>query len=294
MSVLKRVEEAYLEVLRFIIIAAASLLLLGAIVVAGLAASNWSQHADAGEAAPVPVKPEDVSSQVVANRADAAPAKETPQLDAVNTTKKADANQAFHDRAATAIFNFVTKYGKGVETIDKPSVLEVIRTKTAQHRDAAVAADFAQGLAVTMEKALADPKVIKLVELAPPAAKPAATASAPAAAAGTEEVIEGAAEQPVARPFKESPIGIVNDVLGTYIRLFAEKIDKKAQDKAQADMEEAARKATALTQLYFAGGAFAAFLMLVFISIVVKIERNLRALAPTAPTAFTAPTAPAP
>ncbi len=282
MSVLKRVEEAYLEVLRFIIIAAASLLLLGAIVVAGLAASNWSSHGDTGESANVPIKPEDVTSKVVANKADATPAKETPALDAASSTKKVDPNQAFHERTAVAIFNFVTKYGKGVETIDKPSVLDVARAKSAQYSDAAVAAEFAQGLAVTMEKALADPKVIKLVELAPPAAKPAATASAPAAAAGTEEVIEGA-DQPVARPFKESPIGIVNDVLGTYMHLFAEKVDKKAQEKAQAEIDEAARKATALTQFYFAAGAFGAFLMLVFISIVVKIERNLRALGPIPP-----------
>ena len=168
----------------------------------------------------------------------------------------------------------------GAETIDKASVLEVTRAKSQQYRDATVAADFAQGLAITMGKALADPKVIQLVELPTVPAKPVAAASTPAP--GTEEVMESSLEQPVARPFKESPIGIVNDVLGTYVRLFAEKIEKKAQEKAQAELDEVTRKATAMTQIYIAGAAFGAFLLLVFISIVVKIERNLRALTPVA------------
>ena len=278
MSVLKRVEEAYLEVLRFIIIAAASLLLIGAMVVAGLAANNWSQHGPSGEQATAPITPEDVTNKVIAAKADAPASTEKPVLDAAKAKAQVDPNEPLHERTATAIVNFVTKYGKGAETIDKPSVLEVTREKSQQYRDATVSADFAQGLAITMEKALSDPKVIQLVELPTVPAKPAAAASTPAP--GTEEVIESSLEQPVARPFKESPIGIVNDVLGTYVRLFAEKIEKKAQEKAQAELDEVTRKATAMTQIYIAGAAFGAFLLLVFISIVVKIERNLRALTP--------------
>jgi hypothetical protein len=287
MSVLKRVEEAYLEVLRFIIIAAASLLLIGAVVVAGLAASNWSQHAGSEEQASAPITPEDVTNKVVAAKSDAAPATGKPVLAESTIKAQVDPNQPFHERTATAIVNFVTKYGKGVETLDKASVLEVTHSKTQLYNDAAVAADFAQGLAITMEKSLTDPKIIKLVELppVPVATKPATSASMPSTE--TEEVIEGAVEQPVTRPFKESPIGIVNEVLKTYERLFAEKTERKAQEKAQAELDEVTRKATAMTQIYIAGGAFGAFLMLVFISIVVKIERNLRVLGPVTSAAET-------
>ena len=275
MSVLKRIEEAYLDVLRFIIIAAASLLLLGAIVAAGMAGNNWGKRTGAGDQTNVSVAPEEVADMVVAMKADAAPSAGKPVPDAAAQSKKVDPNQAFHERTATAVYNFVTKYGKGAETIDKSRVISVTSTKARQYKDPATEAEFAQGVALTMEKTLSDPKIIKLVELPAESVKPpqAPTEAVPGGDAADIQPVPS-----VALPFKESPIGIVNNVLDTYSRLFAERIEKKVSDRNQAELEESAHKATAMTQLYFAAGAFGAFLMLVFISIVVKIERNLRAL----------------
>jgi hypothetical protein len=70
----------------------------------------------------------------------------------------------------------------------------------------------------------------------------------------------------------------VNDTLTTYTKLFNQKVQNRERANEQAITDEIERKATAMTQLYVAGGAFGAFLFLVFISIVVKIERNLRVL----------------
>lgn len=267
MSVLKRVEELYLEVLRFIIIAAASLLLLAAVVFGALAASNYSQSSHGSEHTPANVNPADVTEGVLASKADKKPAANNAPSQVGEEGNASDPNEPTYERIAKVIVDFVGKNGHGVETLQKAPVIEVTKRKTNQYEDPAVAKEFVDGLAIAMEKTLTDPKVLKLFEPmpAPPAVKPAAPE--------TEEVEQPA---PVAPLLRESPIEIVNATLSTYIRLFNEKLKEREQAKNEAAAAEIQKKAAAMTQLTIAGATFGAFLFLVFISIVVKIERNLR------------------
>lgn len=272
MVVLKRVEELYLEVLRFIIIAAASLLLLAAVVFGVLAASNYSQTSHGGEHAPANVNPADVTEGVLASKTDKKPADNNAPRQVGEEGNASDPNVPTYERLAKVIVEFVSKNGRGVETLQKESVIEVTKRKTHQYEDPTVAKEFVDGLAVAMEKTLSDPKVLKLFEPmpAPPAAKPAVAET---------EVVE--LPVPVAPLLRESPIEIVNATLSTYIRLFNEKLKERERAKDEAAATEVQKKAVAMTQLTIAGATFGAFLFLVFISIVVKIERNLRTLTVT-------------
>jgi len=271
MSLLKRVEEAYLGVLRFIIIVAATLLLLSSIVFAVLAANNWRDHKPAAADGGVTVSPEDVTKEVLAHRAK--PAADTKQEPSGRdqTLPESRPNLAEFDRAASAIVAFVGKHGQGVQTLDKERVMPVLYKRADPYANSDDAKPFAEGLALAMEKSLGDPKVVALIE-------PVGARQAVAAASSPEEGNEEPQQAPQGRGFKVSPIDVLNNTLEVYVSSFEKRVKERDEAKSQAAVEAVRRQETAMTQLYMAGGIFGAFLFLVFISIVVKIERNLRVL----------------
>lgn len=272
MTVLKRVEELYLDVLRFILIAAASILLIAAVGFGVMAGKNYSQSSQIDKPVPAEVNPSEVTDSVLASKSENKPSSVTTPSRVGEDGKTADPNEQTYERIAKIIVEFVRKNGQGLETIQLAPVIEVTRRKAHQYDDPTVVKEFADGLVITMEKTLADPKIAKLFE---PAAPAPVAPSAPVANEG--EVAEQQAA-PVTATLRESPIEIVNSTLTTYIRLFNAKIKEREQAKAAAIAEEVQSKATAMTQLTIAGSTFGAFLFLVFISIVVKIERNLRVM----------------
>jgi len=274
MSMLQRIEETYLGMLRFIIILGSSVLLIAAIVL-GLSAASGLNGSSIPEKLDTSVKPDEVLTKISEERP--SPTADAPHAKQAGEKSKglaSDPNQAFYDRTATAVVKFVDKYAKGIETVEHQNVVEVSRKKAENFSDPVLITAYASGLADLVERALADPELAKRI------AKPAqpVPTQAPQATQAEEEAPLSPPSAEV--PFKESPLAIVNQLLSTYTQLFVEKQSKKLENKAKAEAEELERKATAMTQLYFAGGTFASFLFLVFISIVVKIERNLRNLTP--------------
>lgn len=274
MLLLKRVEEAYLGVLRLIIISAASLLLIAAAVFAVLASINLASTNKKVPEAIAAVNPEEITQGVISDHAEATPATKAPS-EKSDGKADTDPNQAEFDRAAVVILNFVKQHGKGRESLDKTIVLSVLINKAAPYQGTADAKPFAAGLAQVMEKSLSDPKLVKLV--APQKATQAPPPAAPAASddTATEAVTEAAPQEPA---FKVSPIDVINGVLNKYVSAFSDLVKQREQAKEDAVAAGIQSKGEMMTQLYVAGGLFGAFLCLVFISIVVKIERNLRVL----------------
>ncbi|MDE2584708.1 MAG: hypothetical protein KGN39_04860 [Betaproteobacteria bacterium] len=265
MSALQKIEETYLGILRLVIIAVASLLLVASVVIgllafSGLNGGSRTQDFETG-----------VKADEVINKVGAEKKKETKQLP---QGKKqggdlvvADPNDRYYVRTAEAVIKFADKYAPGYFQISKDRLVNVSKNAAEQYRDTKTSTEFASGLAETMEKAMSSPVIIKRVE------KPK-TGSSPKPAA---EQQEPSADEVVADvPFNESPLDIAQEIFETYKTLFAEREAEKVAAKERQIAEELERKATAQTQLYIAAGAFASFLFLVFISIVVKIERNLR------------------
>lgn len=280
MSVLQRVEETYLGILRFVVILVSSLLLVATVVLAVSAAGGLKDEPKTEATGSATVKPDDVIESVVAS----AEAQKGSEKGLRKTSKErvsgseTDPNKAYYDRIAAAVTGFVTKYSKGVESVEASQIVEVTKNKAERYKgDEHLVSSFASGLATTMESAVKSPSIISRVQ------KTGAAPVAPARPAPTETSGEESEElvQPQAEPpFKESPLQVVNEVLGTYVRMFDEKVKSAEAEKSAALAEAIERKAEAMNRLYMAGGAFGSFLALVFMSILVKIERNLRAFQP--------------
>lgn len=286
MSVLRKVEEAYLGVLRLVIILVATLMLLASIVFLALAGGNWKEVKPAVGDTSVIVKPEEITQQVLAHRTEKAPLAAPDAQAPAKSLAEDTPNKAELDRAAAAIVTFFKRAGGEFQSVSHDRVVSVLKNKAEPYSKTDDAKPFAIGLALAMEKTLADPAVVKLIE--PQAAV------APVAPAVAASVAEGEPEEPAPEPAprsatrKVSPVDVVNDALSTYEAAFEKRVKDRSQAQIDAAAEEARNKATAMTQLYMAGAVFGSFLLLVFISLLVKIERNLRALT-VAPVVVRAP-----
>jgi hypothetical protein len=73
-------------------------------------------------------------------------------------------------------------------------------------------------------------------------------------------------------------VDVINNALNLFTQKFHEQIQKENAEFAAKKEEYIAKKAEGMQSLYVAAGAFTAFLMIVFLSIIIRIERNLRHL----------------
>ena len=156
-------------------------------------------------------------------------------------TKKPDTNAVFYTRAVNVIATFVTKNSDGTLNIDKDKVTVTIKQLAEAEKEPRIIAAFAKNFSESIEKTLADPSVIKVAK-------------------------------------DTSPLDVVNKIISLFVKNFDEQIRDENIGMAADQQEHDARKAAAMQSLYIAAGAFGIFLVIVFLSIIIKIERNLRYL----------------
>ncbi len=233
---LQKLENAYLAILRFVVIAVSGILLV-AVVILGFNSFKAVQfEPEAKEITPK------VSEQELIKGITERPA--TPQAEQPNSASNAngtDPNAAFYEHASNAIVSFVTKYSGGAEGVDKDQVIAITKERAESLNDPKLVSAFAKGFSESIEKTLADPSVIKAAQ---------ATSS----------------------------LDVINKALNIFTQKFHEQIEKGKEEFAAKQAEYIAQKADGMQSLYVAAGAFAAFLMIVFLSIIIRIERNLRHL----------------
>lgn len=233
---LQKLENAYLAILRFVIIAVAGLLL---VVVLILGFNSFKA---------IQFEPEekDITPQVTEQELiQGITKKATPQSgkanSAVSSNKESDPNLVSYERAANAIANFVEKYSEGNESVEKQQIVAITKQRAESIGDTKLTNQFALGFADTIEKTLADQSVIKQGQ-------------------------------------NTSTLDVVNKALGIFTQKFNEQIQKEKASFAAKQQEYMNKKADGIQSLYIAAGAFTAFLMIVFLSIIIRIERNLRHL----------------
>lgn len=233
---LQKLENAYLAILRFVVIAVAGILLI-AVVILGLNSFKAIQLApEAKKITP------NVSSQELINGITEKPiAPQSEHHEDAGTTNTTDPNAAFYERAANAISAFVSKYSGGAEGVDKSQVIQITKKNAESLNDEKLVYAYAKGFSESIEKTLADPSVIKAAQTT-------------------------------------STLDVINKALNLYTQKFNEQIEKENQEVAAKQQEYIEKKAEGMQSLYIAAGAFAAFLMIVFLSIIIRIERNLRHL----------------
>ena len=156
-------------------------------------------------------------------------------------TKTIDSNAAFYERSANAIATFVAKYSGGAESVEKGQVVNITKNRAESLGDPKLVTAFAKGFADAIEKTLADPSVIKMAQTT-------------------------------------SALDVINTALNIFTQNFSKQIEEENAKFATKQQEYIEKKAEGMQSLYVAAGAFVSFLMIVFLSIIIRIERNLRHL----------------
>lgn len=233
---LQKIENLYLAILRFVVIAAAGAMLV-AVVILGLN----SLAAIQSEPVPKEVTPS-VSDEALKKLATKEESKGTSNTKATPNQVATDPNKQFYDAAAQTITEFVKKHSGGEGELDKAKLSKIIKEVAEKYQDKKLTSAFAKNLAESLDRLLKDPEII--------------------ASAKNEE----------------SSVEVVKRIVDAFSKLFDEQIQKANIENAAAQREYVEKKAAGMQSIYLAGGAFGAFLMIVFLSIAIRIERNLRHL----------------
>jgi hypothetical protein len=283
MSVLNKLEVTYLNLLRGVLLVIASILVIVALLagVKGLIGITGFGSGD--------VKPEKITPDQIINAVNEKPKADAAAPKAEAHEKKAeDAYNAQYEKIANTVIGFVAKYSNNTEKVGKNELIAYFAATTNAYPEN-VREAYINGLADTFEKALKDGSIIKRT------IKVKGVIKAPAPVApvhqtqevtnedgtvSTEEIATPAETLPVAQnnAFNESPSALVDAIALKYNEFFNASIAAAAEANAVKVAEKLESKASALMTLYIAGGAFFAFLWLIFMSIIVKIERNLRVI----------------
>ena len=280
MSIIQKLENSYVAILRVVVIVVATILLVVAAVMGAMALKGMlpaSQKAFDMAA----VDPKDVLAQVApdarqatadAGQPDVEPAKANPYL-------------ADYEKALAAVGPFVSKTSRNTLEVNKARFFGVLDRNMAEFEADDIKAKYISGLAAAFATSLADPRLIARVEkpLAAKRAPVAAPAPAPVPVDGEEPVSAPvpAAPEPVVEesPYKESPLAIVEDVLKAYNKVFGHQLAEAGNKQAAAAAAHMEAKASATMRMYAAGGLFGTFLLVIFLTIAIRIERNLRDIA---------------
>lgn len=235
---LQKVENLYLAILRFVVLLVAGLLL---VAVVGLGVSSFSLWKSAPAEQPVvPTVTDSLLKKKLLAQDDAATPEQAASA-AAAAAQKADPNKVYFERAATAIVAFVKAHSEDSDGPSHATVVEVTRDHAAKYETEAQIGNFGKGFAESLERLLKDPAVI-------------------------------------AQAKKTSALDLVNLLLDSYTEEFDAQLEKGNAANAAKQVAHEEQRDEGKRNLYVAGGAFGAFLMLVFLSISIRIERNLRHL----------------
>lgn len=268
--VLMKIENAYLSLLRLVVLAAATILLVVA-VICGVRALKGMTAGEGEEAEVAKVSQEEVLKALD----EAKPEAPTARPGKATAPAAADPFKDQVERGTKAIQAFVKTHGKGLEA-NEDHLKQVLHNRINALDEGEAQRAYADGLALTLETLLVKPEVIARI-------KPAGAAPAPvqpAMPAQADADIAPDAPAQVAPAFKVSPFDVVDGILEKYQQLFTAKQAEEARKADESKTAAAIAKVEAQQSLYYAAACFGIFLLVVFLSIVIKIERNLRAMIP--------------
>lgn len=270
MSIVNNVEKSYLDLLRVVVLVVATILLILSLI-AGLSGGLGFFNFGDGVVSPEKVTVDEVIQDLAPRPQEVNKPAEKSQVD----QKKVDPFQDKYEKIVERISLFVKANSK--ESINKDAAIEFISKNTNRYDDPLIRESYINGLSDTVDQAFKSDIVVSRLKTVDKVA-PSKVEAVPASAAEGEEV----APVPEAQDLKikkESPIDISIEVIEKYTEHFNAKIAVANEETAKNQAEKALNKAGSLIKLYVAGAAFFLFLLVVFVSILIKIERNLRVIA---------------
>lgn len=229
---LQRLENFYLAILRFVVIAVAGVLLV-AVVVLGFRATG------ALRSEPEPTKVVPAVTHVDLKQAVLNSSSESSGGSDTAGNAAGDPNQMLYDRVGNSIKHFFDKHFAGQYNVEPAGLANFVKGRADNYEEADIRSAYAKSLAENIDKMLADKDVIAYAQ-------------------------------------SNEPGPTVDRVVNSFTEAFDREI---ASANAKNEEQHAAYlvgKAEAQQSLYMAIGAFAIFLSIVFLSIIIRIERNLR------------------
>lgn len=257
MSIIQKLENSYLGILRFFVVAGSGLLLIAAIALGG-----WSLKGILSQPEPVrenlSVEAGDVLKQVAPEQMKAAQASGQPDAANAGAGMANPAQLAASEKIYAMAAAFIGKFGGNVQTINRNGFFEYLDTKLNQYESEEVRTRYLLGLTNVMDSSFKSLRV-----------------NAIAGSPMTVAAVEPGEDAPVVQ-VNDKPINMVIAIIGSYTELYNKKLEAaRARQQVRAEQAQSDR-AAALMQLYVAGGLFGLFLLAVFLFIVIRIERNLR------------------
>jgi hypothetical protein len=247
---LQKLENLYLGLLRLVVLLAAGVLLVS-VLYYGVQSLQMFKTAPAA-VVETPKVPDADLKKITLLTKDNAEDSEEHSGDATTSDKAAadSPKDKALGNAAEAVAAFVKANGEGKEDVGKDDVLEVLRHRAEGFEDRSLDTEYAAAYLASLEKLLQDKEVI--------------------AAAKTK-----------------GPLKVINAHLNAFNEAFEKdanrihELSRTRMAEYEVDVQEG-REA-----LYISAGAFGGFLSLVFLSVFIRIERNLRHLERVAPVSKT-------
>lgn len=158
-------------------------------------------------------------------------------------SKIEDPNAALYAKAAHAIAIYFDKQTSGQISIDEDKLAYALKNEAKRFDDPKVVASFANGLVDSFVPALEDQSIVSAVK-------------------------------------KGDALGVFSSSLALFVNKFDESVKKEKMNLLMAQKNYMNDKSEGMKNLYIAAGFFSAFIMIIFLSVILKIERNLRHLEP--------------
>lgn len=157
---LHKLENAYLAILRFVILLVAGLLLVG-VGIFGFGGLKMLKPAPELESVTPKVSAAEVLKEVAASKSeqntDGAPSESTPSL-------QVDPYATYYNRMVKAIRVFVGKTAPDFNLASNEDLVQVLKNKEMNAKSPEWTAAYVKGLAETIEVALASPEAIKVAK----------------------------------------------------------------------------------------------------------------------------------
>lgn len=235
---LQKIENTFLSILRFVVLAAAAVSLLG-FAISGIGSLKLVGGEPEQKPLAINISGEKLINSVL-NKEEASAPQSAPSSQA--RTRPAP-TQDDYGKIVKAIDRYVTTIAGKPADISREKVIEVVNERAHTITDENLRREYIVGMGKALEQAL-----------------------------GNKTLIEHAKKSPYPYVFIDKAMEAYTDQFNSQVAE-ADRVNTEAKNKYLADREDGLRS------LYYTGACFGTFLMIVFLSIIIKIERNLRYLA---------------
>jgi hypothetical protein len=188
---------------------------------------------------PVAASPRVMASEVKAQIVKANAAQAGSPAAASTSGTAADPNQAYYERAGMAIKSFLEINYPGQYDASLQALAAMVQEKASAYEDDVLCASYAKNFAENIEELLKDKAIVAYAQ-------------------------------------ENSPGQLVDRIIKVFTDSFDEQVRVTERENSAKQEKFLAEKAEAQQSLYAALGGFGVFLLIVFLSIIIRIERNLR------------------